>query len=65
MFQLTKEETANWKSQFVTSNSTEKMGLRYPSYAFKVPIWHLKKWWEKISPIRLYRAWYFDAFIGS
>jgi hypothetical protein len=28
MFELTKEEFANWRSQFVTSNS-EKMGLRY------------------------------------
>ena len=33
MFQLTKEELNNWKSQFVTSNS-DKMGLRRLPYAF-------------------------------
>jgi hypothetical protein len=33
MFQLTKEELANWKSQFATSNS-EKMGLRKLPYVF-------------------------------
>lgn len=33
MFILTKEEFENWRSQFATSNS-EKMGLRYRSYAF-------------------------------
>jgi len=33
MFELTKEEFANWRSQFVTSNS-EKMGLRYSPMAF-------------------------------
>lgn len=33
MFQLTKEELENWRSQFVTSNK-EKMGLRRPPYAF-------------------------------
>lgn len=33
MFQLTKEETQNWKSQIVTSNSI-KMGLRRNPYAF-------------------------------
>jgi len=33
MFQLTKEEFGNWKSQFVTSNS-DKMGLRRSPYAF-------------------------------
>jgi len=33
MFQLTKEEFENWKSQIVTSNS-DKMGLRRPPYAF-------------------------------
>ena len=30
MFQLSKEELENWRCQFVTSNSTDKMGLRYP-----------------------------------
>jgi len=35
MFQLTKEEVQNWKSQFVTSNSSkEKMGLRKNPYVF-------------------------------
>ena len=33
MFQLTKEEFEDWKSQIATSNS-EKMGLRRMSYAF-------------------------------
>ncbi len=33
MFQLTKEETANWKSQFVISNK-EKMGLRKNPHVF-------------------------------
>ncbi len=33
MFQLSKEELLNWKSQFVTSNSI-KMGLRKAPYAF-------------------------------
>lgn len=33
MFELTKEELENWRSQFVTSNS-DKMGLRYAPMAF-------------------------------
>ena len=33
MFELTKEEFENWRSQFVTSNR-DKMGLRYPPMAF-------------------------------
>ena len=33
MFQLTTEETQNWKSQIVTTNSI-KMGLRRNPYAF-------------------------------
>ena len=33
MFVLTKEEFADWRSQFVTSNS-DKMGLRHPPMAF-------------------------------
>ena len=33
MFELTKQEFENWRSQFVTSNS-DKMGLRYAPYAF-------------------------------
>ena len=34
MFQLTKEELENWKSQFVTSNFSLKMGLRKNPHAF-------------------------------
>jgi len=34
MFKLSKEELENWRCQFVTSNSTDKMGLRYSPYAF-------------------------------
>ena len=33
MFQLTKEEAKNWKSQIVITNS-EKMSLRRKTYAF-------------------------------
>lgn len=33
MFQLTDKEFKNWRSQFGSSNS-DKMGLRYPPYAF-------------------------------
>jgi len=33
MFQLSKDEFANWRSQFVTSNG-DVMGLRRPPYAF-------------------------------
>lgn len=33
MFELTKEELMNWRSQFGTSNS-DKMGLRYLPFAF-------------------------------
>ena len=33
MFELTKDEFANWRSQIATSNS-EKMGLRYAPMAF-------------------------------
>src|SRR5712692_4414113 len=34
MFQLTGEELENWRSQFVTSNPSARMGLRRPPYAF-------------------------------
>jgi hypothetical protein len=34
MFQLSKEEFKNWRSQIVMSNSASKMGLRRPPYAF-------------------------------
>jgi len=33
MFRLNAEEFKNWRSQFATSNSAEKMGLRYLPYA--------------------------------
>ncbi len=33
MFELSKQQFKNWRSQFVTSNS-DKMGLRYPPMAF-------------------------------
>lgn len=33
MFELTRDEFANWRSQFATSNS-DKMGLRYVPMAF-------------------------------
>jgi hypothetical protein len=34
MFQLSKAEMENWRSQFVTSNAAAKMGLRRRPYAF-------------------------------
>lgn len=34
MFELSKEELENWRSQFVDSNQSNKMGLRYASFAF-------------------------------
>jgi hypothetical protein len=34
MFTMTKKELENWRSQFVTSNSGELMGLRYAPYCF-------------------------------
>ena len=34
MFELTKEEFENWRSQFVTSNR-DKMGLRYRTMTFQ------------------------------
>ena len=34
MFQLSKLELEDWRSQFVTSNSADKMGLRRQPYAF-------------------------------
>jgi len=33
MFEMSKEELENWRSQFATSNS-ERMGLRYPPFCF-------------------------------
>jgi phage regulator Rha-like protein len=33
MFEMTNQEFANWRSQFVTSNS-DKLGLRYPPFCF-------------------------------
>ncbi len=34
MFQLTNEEFKHWRSQFGTSNSSDKMGLRYAPMVF-------------------------------
>lgn len=34
MFQLNSKELEQWRSQFVMSNSSAKMGLRRPPYAF-------------------------------
>ncbi len=34
MFELTKGEFENWRRQFGTSNSSDKMGLRYSPYVF-------------------------------
>jgi hypothetical protein len=34
MFQLNSKEFKNWRLQFVTSNSGDRMGLRYRPYAF-------------------------------
>ena len=34
MFQLTKDELENWRSQIVTSNPGARMGLRRPPYVF-------------------------------
>jgi len=34
MFQLNIEEFKNWRRQFGTSNSTDKMGLRYAPFVF-------------------------------
>ncbi len=37
MFELSKKEFRNWRCQFVTSNSSDKMGLRYVPYVFTEP----------------------------
>ncbi|MBC9795468.1 ORF6N domain-containing protein [Sinomicrobium weinanense] len=34
MFEMTKEEFENWRCQFGTSNSSDKMGLRYVPFCF-------------------------------
>lgn len=34
MFEMNKEEFENWRSQFGTSNLSDKMGLRYAPYVF-------------------------------
>lgn len=34
MFELNKEEFEDWRRQFGTSNSSDKMGLRYAPYVF-------------------------------
>jgi len=37
MFQLSKEELKDWRCQIGTSNSSDKMGLRYRPYVFTEP----------------------------
>ncbi|MBL0128995.1 MAG: ORF6N domain-containing protein [Flavobacteriales bacterium] len=34
MFEMSKEELEHWRSQIVTSNPGDRMGLRYPPYCF-------------------------------
>ncbi|MEO8086178.1 MAG: ORF6N domain-containing protein [Bacteroidota bacterium] len=34
MFEMSRQEFQNWRSQFVTSKSKDKMGLRYSPYCF-------------------------------
>jgi hypothetical protein len=34
MFEMTMEEFQDWRSQFGTSNYSDKMGLRYPPFCF-------------------------------
>ncbi|HKR06470.1 MAG TPA: ORF6N domain-containing protein [Bacteroidia bacterium] len=34
MFEMSAEEFENWRSQIVTSNFSDKMGLRYPPFCF-------------------------------
>ena len=34
MFEMTKEEFINWRTQFATSNLSDKMGLRYTPMVF-------------------------------
>ena len=34
MFEMSKEEFNDWRSQFGTSNPSDKMGLRYPPMVF-------------------------------
>ncbi len=34
MFEMSKEELDNWRSQFVMSNQANRMGLRYAPFAF-------------------------------
>ena len=34
MFEMAKEELAHWRSQIASSNSSAKMGLRYPPFCF-------------------------------
>jgi len=39
MFQLNIEEFKNWRRQFGTSNSTDKMGLRYAPFVLQNKVW--------------------------
>src|SRR5690349_15885136 len=34
MFEMSTNELKNWRSQFVTSNSMDQMGMRYSPYCF-------------------------------
>jgi hypothetical protein len=34
MFEMSKRELEDWRSQFVTSNNSSMMGLRYPPFCF-------------------------------
>lgn len=34
MFEMNEDEFQNWRSQIVTSNFSDKMGLRYPPFCF-------------------------------
>jgi hypothetical protein len=39
MFELNKEEFLHWRSQFVTSNVGDKMGLRYSPWLLQSRAW--------------------------
>jgi hypothetical protein len=34
MFEMSTDDFENWRTQFASSNSSDKMGLRYPPYCF-------------------------------
>ncbi|MCD4758327.1 MAG: ORF6N domain-containing protein [Arcobacteraceae bacterium] len=69
MFELTKEELENWRSQFVTSSS-DKMGLRRAPYAFTEQDEKFAKVFEAIEQKEIkpsfgifYDGQMFDAYI--